>query len=87
MKSLEFFNRCLNKIAFLYLRQKSRRQLLSMESHTLRDIGVSYEDAMHEGSLPFWKAGIHDPQPCSNESAKPEQRESEPGSRSSIAVS
>ena len=31
-------------------KKKQRRQLLKLESHLLNDIGISYEQAMDEGS-------------------------------------
>lgn len=36
-------------------RAKSRRALLSMDDHALRDIGVDQATADYEGNLPFWR--------------------------------
>lgn len=37
-------------------RVRSRRTLLSMDDHALRDIGVDRATADYEGNLPFWRA-------------------------------
>ncbi|WP_227367498.1 DUF1127 domain-containing protein [Halomonas sp. M20] len=37
-------------------RRYSRQQLLELELHQLKDIGLSRADAVREGSKPFWKA-------------------------------
>jgi uncharacterized protein YjiS (DUF1127 family) len=36
-------------------RGRSRRQLLELDDHTLRDIGLSRGDALFEASKPFWR--------------------------------
>jgi uncharacterized protein YjiS (DUF1127 family) len=36
-------------------RRTTRRALLELTSDQLRDIGLTYEQARHEGAKPFWK--------------------------------
>ena len=36
-------------------RQRQRRALLDLDAHTLRDIGLTREEALNEGLKPFWK--------------------------------
>jgi uncharacterized protein YjiS (DUF1127 family) len=36
-------------------RQRQRRALLDLEAHTLRDIGMTREEALNEARKPFWK--------------------------------
>ena len=36
-------------------RQRQRRALLDLDAHTLRDIGITREEAVKEGLKPFWK--------------------------------
>lgn len=39
----------------LWMRYRTRRQLLRLDSEQLRDIGVSRVDALQEGAKPFWQ--------------------------------
>ncbi|MGI9371836.1 MAG: DUF1127 domain-containing protein [Hyphomicrobiales bacterium] len=34
---------------------RSRRQLEELSDHQLRDIGITYEDALTEARKPFWR--------------------------------
>ncbi|MET0048144.1 MAG: DUF1127 domain-containing protein [Sedimenticola sp.] len=43
------------QILFLWQRQRQRRQLMTLEDHLLKDIGISRTDADREGQKPFWK--------------------------------
>jgi uncharacterized protein YjiS (DUF1127 family) len=36
-------------------RQSTRKALLEMSDHLLKDIGISRAEALREGSKPFWK--------------------------------
>lgn len=36
-------------------RSRSRRALLALDDHGLRDIGLSRADALREGRKPFWR--------------------------------
>jgi uncharacterized protein YjiS (DUF1127 family) len=36
-------------------RQRQRRALLDLDAHTLRDIGITREEALNEGLKPFWR--------------------------------
>ena len=36
-------------------RQRTRKALLEMSDHLLKDIGISRADALREGSKAFWK--------------------------------
>jgi uncharacterized protein YjiS (DUF1127 family) len=43
-------------VAVLWLhRSRSRRALLALDDHGLRDIGFSRADALREGRKPFWR--------------------------------
>ena len=44
-----------NHVADWHDRAKSRRALLAMDDHALRDIGVDRATADYEGNLPFWR--------------------------------
>lgn len=37
------------------INQRTRRQLAQLDSHQLKDIGISHGDALEEASKPFWK--------------------------------
>ena len=37
------------------VRKRTRRQLTQLTQYQLRDIGLHREQAMREGTLPFWK--------------------------------
>lgn len=37
------------------VRRRTRRQLIQLNAHQLRDIGLHREEAMREGTLPFWR--------------------------------
>jgi uncharacterized protein YjiS (DUF1127 family) len=60
MKNLELVTKLLNHIHFLNTRQRTRRQLLKLDSAALNDIDISREDAVEEGSQPFWKSRFSD---------------------------
>jgi uncharacterized protein YjiS (DUF1127 family) len=36
-------------------RRRSRRTLAVLDAHLLRDLGLTYEAALHEASKPFWR--------------------------------
>ena len=38
---------------------RSRRRLLDLDSHMLRDIGLTPDQARNEAELPFWDAPQH----------------------------
>lgn len=44
-----------NKLSVYQRRRYSRRQLLFLNDHQLKDIGLSRADAKQEGTKPFWK--------------------------------
>ena len=37
-------------------RRRQRRELLKLNEHMLKDIGLSHSDAVREGFKPFWRA-------------------------------
>ncbi|MFN3938589.1 MAG: DUF1127 domain-containing protein [Gemmobacter sp.] len=39
--------------------QRTRRRLVDLDDHTLRDIGLSREQAEAEGRRPVWDAPLH----------------------------
>ncbi|MET0105311.1 MAG: DUF1127 domain-containing protein [Sedimenticola sp.] len=43
------------QVYFLWQRQRQRRQLMTLEDHLLKDVGISRADAVREGQKPFWK--------------------------------
>ncbi len=42
-------------VAMWQLRRFERRQLLTMDDHLLKDIGLSRADAWREAHKPFWR--------------------------------
>ncbi|WP_028693187.1 DUF1127 domain-containing protein [Pseudomonas cremoricolorata] len=46
----------LGRYGYLVQRWRTRRALLALSDQHLRDIGLSREQAIAEGSKPFWKA-------------------------------
>jgi uncharacterized protein YjiS (DUF1127 family) len=56
MLSIEIFRRVLSALRKLAQRRRSRRQLLALSDHMLKDIGISRADAVCEGDKPFWRA-------------------------------
>jgi len=36
--------------------RRQRAHLLRLDDHILRDIGLTRDDALHEGTRPFWDA-------------------------------
>lgn len=45
----------LKQIKMAYRKQRSRRALVRLSSHQLKDIGLSRTDAIREASKPFWR--------------------------------
>lgn len=56
MLSIEMFRRLWEVIQSARRRRRSRRELLALDDHMLKDIGISRADAVREGSKPFWDA-------------------------------
>nr|WP_298378976.1 DUF1127 domain-containing protein [uncultured Halomonas sp.] len=48
-------SRCFARLREYQRRRYSRRQLLELDLHQLKDIGLSRADAVREGRKPFWK--------------------------------
>lgn len=42
-------------VHFVWQRQRQRRQLLQLEDYRLLDLGISREQADHEGQKAFWQ--------------------------------
>ena len=57
MKTLEFTKQILVLVRLLNERQKTRRQLLRLDDTALKDIGITREEALREGSKQFWEQG------------------------------
>ncbi len=55
MVIIEMFRRILQKLRELQQRQRSRRQLATLDQYALKDIGISRSDALLEANKPFWK--------------------------------
>lgn len=55
MTIIALLQRALSALRLLHQRQHTRRQLLDLDLHTLRDIGISREQALHEACKPFWR--------------------------------
>ncbi|WP_293268561.1 DUF1127 domain-containing protein [Neptunomonas sp.] len=51
---IEMFRRLLLRLNELLQRQRSRRELVTLDERALKDIGVSRKDAFLEGSKSFW---------------------------------
>jgi uncharacterized protein YjiS (DUF1127 family) len=49
------FQQCVALLFRRMDRQRQRRELLELDTHTLSDIGVSRCQAIAEGSKPFWR--------------------------------
>jgi uncharacterized protein YjiS (DUF1127 family) len=45
-----------NAIRAAWLRYRSRQRIASLDSHLLKDIGVSFAEAEAEANQPFWRA-------------------------------
>ncbi|OMH33921.1 DUF1127 domain-containing protein [Motiliproteus sp. MSK22-1] len=56
MLSIEFFRRLLALAQRLLRRYRTRKQLLTLCEHELKDIGISRSDALLEATKPFWRA-------------------------------
>ncbi len=54
MLSIELFHRVWKALRRAQQRYRSRRQLLGLDDHSLKDIGISRADAYFESSKPFW---------------------------------
>jgi uncharacterized protein YjiS (DUF1127 family) len=44
------------KIREAYKRHRTRTMLAQLDSHLLKDIGISYAEAEHEANKPFWRS-------------------------------
>ncbi|MBU2710718.1 DUF1127 domain-containing protein [Zooshikella harenae] len=42
-------------IKYWHIRSKTRKQLLQLTTHELKDVGISKKTALTEGNKPFWK--------------------------------
>nr|WP_298412145.1 DUF1127 domain-containing protein [uncultured Halomonas sp.] len=49
------FSQFFTKLREYQRRRYSRRQLLELDLHRLKDIGLSRADAVREGRKPFWR--------------------------------
>lgn len=56
MLNIELFRRLFEALRRTLERRRSRRQLLTLSDHMLKDIGISRADAVHEAEKPFWRA-------------------------------
>jgi uncharacterized protein YjiS (DUF1127 family) len=45
-----------NNIRAAWRRYRSRQRISELDSHILKDIGVSFADAEAEANKPFWRA-------------------------------
>ncbi|MEH6625917.1 MAG: DUF1127 domain-containing protein [Motiliproteus sp.] len=54
MLSIELIRRLLALLQRLLRRHRSRKQLLQLEEHLLKDIGVSRHEARLEAAKHFW---------------------------------
>jgi uncharacterized protein YjiS (DUF1127 family) len=53
---IEMFRRILQRLRELQQRQRSRRELATLDRYALKDIGVSRTDALLEANKPFWRS-------------------------------
>lgn len=51
----QYFRRIQHQLKVYAQRRYSRQQLLQLDSHALKDIGISRSDAVMEGRKPFWR--------------------------------
>jgi len=55
MLIIELLRRIRNALHEAARRHRSRRDLLALDDHMLKDIGISRADAVREGDKPFWR--------------------------------
>lgn len=55
MVIIEIFRRILQRLRELQQRQRTRRQLATLDQYALKDIGISRADALLEANKTFWK--------------------------------
>lgn len=55
MSYLQVFKRQINRVKYLAERQKTRRQLRTLNDEALADVGISREVAQAESTKPFWR--------------------------------
>ncbi|WP_245574080.1 DUF1127 domain-containing protein [Neptunomonas japonica] len=53
---IEMFRRILQRLRELQQRQRSRRELVTLDRYALKDIGISRADALLEANKPFWRS-------------------------------
>jgi uncharacterized protein YjiS (DUF1127 family) len=56
MLAIEMIRRAWSVVERILRRQRERHKLLELDNRTLRDIGISREDAVREGGKPMWRA-------------------------------
>lgn len=56
MLIIELLRRAQAALQRMNRRHRARRTLLELDDHMLDDIGIRREDALREGSKPFWRA-------------------------------
>ncbi|MBI6923045.1 DUF1127 domain-containing protein [Pseudomonas putida] len=47
--------KALSRLQLMLRRWRTRRALLQLSDHELRDVGLSWQEARSEGCKPFWK--------------------------------
>ncbi|MBF8673089.1 DUF1127 domain-containing protein [Pseudomonas fulva] len=47
--------KALSRLQLMLRRWRTRRALLQLGDHELRDVGLSWQEARSEGCKPFWK--------------------------------
>ncbi|NVK43551.1 MAG: DUF1127 domain-containing protein [Oceanospirillaceae bacterium] len=55
MLNIELLRRLSDALRRAWERSQSRRDLLALDDHMLKDIGISRADAVREGDKPFWR--------------------------------
>lgn len=56
MLAIELIRRAWGVVERILRRQRERKTLLELDDRSLRDIGISREDAVREGCKPMWRA-------------------------------
>ncbi|GGO80835.1 hypothetical protein GCM10011348_18430 [Marinobacterium nitratireducens] len=55
MLIIELLRRFRDALRRALARRRSRLDLLTLDDHMLKDIGISRADAIREGDKPFWR--------------------------------
>ncbi|SEG52812.1 DUF1127 domain-containing protein [Marinobacterium lutimaris] len=55
MKIIETAQKAWRELTYRYRLHQTRRKLLTLDEHQLKDLNISRVDALREGKKPFWQ--------------------------------